>query len=155
MDEQEIKDAGLTLMSEAKAVYLTTIDEQGFPQTRAMLNLRNEKHYPGLADVFSKHDGDFLLYFTTNTSSAKIRQIKKNPAVCAYFCKPNKFHGFMLSGEIEIINDPHVREMLWQDDWERYYPQGPNDPDHTVLRLIPKKAKGWYRAQTFAFTLKK
>jgi general stress protein 26 len=155
MNEQEMKDASLVLMSEADAVYLTTIDEQGFPQTRAMLNLRNKEYYPGLVAVFREHDKDYLLYFTTNTSSEKILQIKKNPAVCVYFCKPKEFHGFMLSGEIEIIEDPRTRQMLWQEGWERYYPQGPNDPDHTVLRLLPQMAKGWYRAQTFAFVLKK
>jgi general stress protein 26 len=155
MDEKKIRDVSLTLMSEAEAVYITTIDEQGFPQTRAMLNLRNKEHYPALVDVFREHDNDFLIYFTTNTSSTKILQIKKNPIVCAYFCKPKEFHGLMLAGMIEIIDDPKVRETLWQDGWERYYPQGPNDPDHTVLRLLPDKAKGWYRAQTFAFTLKK
>jgi pyridoxamine 5'-phosphate oxidase len=59
----------------------------------------------------------------------------------------------MLAGDIEIVDDSEVRSALWNDGWERYYPQGPDDPDHTVLRLYPKLVQGWYQATRFEFTL--
>ncbi|UCG30438.1 MAG: pyridoxamine 5'-phosphate oxidase family protein [candidate division WOR-3 bacterium] len=154
MKEINMKDAGLELLESADTVYVTTIDEDGYPQTRCMFNLRNKRKFPKLIDVFKNHNEDFMVLFTTNTSSEKIAQIKRNSAVCLYYCKPDKFQGIMLSGDMEIANDPKIREALWHEGWERYYPKGPHDPDHTVLRMYPKKAKGWYESRTFAFRLK-
>jgi len=43
---EEVKKSALTLISESKAAYLTTIDSDGFPITRAMFNLRNKEQFP-------------------------------------------------------------------------------------------------------------
>lgn len=153
MNTEEIKRASLELLYSAEAAYVTTIDEDGLPQTRCMFNLRNKSKFPKLIDMFSEHQDDFMIYLSTNTSSEKVAQIKKNPAVCVYYCLPKDFHGMMLSGNIEIVDDPKIRETLWHDGWERYYPTGPHDPDHTVLRLRPAKAKGWYKGRAFAFEI--
>lgn len=155
MNEQETKQIGLDLIESATAAYLTSIDEKGFPQTRSMFNLRNKQQFPKLVEIFSDHTDDFMIYFTTNTSSTKITQMKSNPSVCAFFCNPTEFHSLALTGTIEIIDDAKVREALWHDGWERYYPKGPNDPDHTVLRLYPFKARGWYKSQTYSFKIAK
>ena len=151
MDIDEIRRACLELLESAAATFLTTIDEQGCPQTRCMFNLRNRKKFPKLIEIFENHPDDFMILFTTNTSSTKVAQIRENPAVCAYYCKTDEFHGLMLAGNIEIVDDPKIREQLWHDGWERYYPTGPNDPDHTVLKLLPTKAKGWYKGRAFSF----
>lgn len=37
--------------------------------------------------------------------------------------------------------------------WEQYYPKGPDDPDHTVLRLYPIYAQGWHGFQRFEFDI--
>jgi general stress protein 26 len=154
MNEIDMKNACLELLESADTVYVTTIDEDGYPQTRCMFNLRNKKKFPKLIDVFKDHREDFMVLFTTNTSSEKIAQIKTNAAACLYFCKPDKFQGLMLSGNMEIVDDPELKEALWHEGWERYYSKGPHDPDHTVLRLYPVKAKGWYESRTFTFSLK-
>lgn len=152
MNAEELKQWGVELMETSEAVYLTTIGEDGYPYTRAMLNLRNKRHYPAQARLFAPHQDDLMVYFTTNTSSSKIRQIKSNPRVSAYYCDPAKFHGLMLSGDIEVVDDSKIRQAIWNEGWERYYPSGPDDPDHTVLRLCPRSAQGW-RGFTFQFSL--
>jgi general stress protein 26 len=45
----------LKIMETATIVYLTNIDKNGFPSTRAMLNLRNPKENP------------LTVFMTTNT----------------------------------------------------------------------------------------
>lgn len=150
MDIDEMKKMCAALMGKSAAVYLTTI-EGGYPYTRAMLNLRNTKRYPNQVRLFADHQDDLLVYFSTNTASGKVRQIKANPRVSAYYCDPSHFHGLMLGGDIEIIDSPELRHALWNEGWEMYYPKGPDDPDHTVMRLLPKVAMGWYRATRFEF----
>ena len=149
MDEKQARRLSLDLMEIAGAAYLTTIDRDGFPQTRAMLNLRRNEQFPGLSKLFDKHNDDFLVYFTTNTSSSKIGQIKRNPRVSVYYCKPNEWRGLMLGGEIEIVKSREIKEAVWQEGWEMYYPRGLDDPDYTILRLRPILAK-YYHQLNFA-----
>ena len=153
MDEREARQWALALMETADAAYLTTMDRHGFPQTRAMLNLRNKRQWPTLTEVFQGHEEDFLLYFSTNTSSAKMAQIRANPKVSAYFCNPAAFHGLMLAGTIELVTDQACKRRIWQDGWERYYPRGVNDPDYTLLCLLPTVAKGWHGQGPLGFDL--
>jgi pyridoxamine 5'-phosphate oxidase len=149
----EMKKVSVELMETAEAVYLTTIGADGYPHTRAMLNLRNRQQYPNQVQLFAPHQDDLLVYFSTNTSSNKLVQIRANPRVCAYYCHPREFRGVMLAGDIEIVDDSGIRKALWNDGWERYYPSGPDDPDHTALRLVPKFAAGWYKSARFEFRL--
>jgi general stress protein 26 len=151
MNLEELKQASIELMATAQAVYLTTIGPGGYPYTRAMFNLRNREQFPGQVPLFAEHHADLLVYFTTNTSSYKLAQLKADPRVSVYFCNPPQFHGLMLSGDIEVVDDSALRHALWNEGWERYYPGGPDDPDHTVLRLRPKRVMGWYKASRFEF----
>lgn len=47
MDEKAAKKLSLELMEIGETAILTTIDKDGFPKTRAMLNLRSRAQYPG------------------------------------------------------------------------------------------------------------
>lgn len=154
MDSNEAQRLSLDLMEIAEAAYVTTIDPDGFPQTRAMFNLRRKEQFPGLAALFKDHQNDFLVYVTTNTSSPKIEHIKRNPKVSIYYCEASEFRGLMLSGEIAIVTDRAEREKVWQKGWEMYYPGGVHDPDHTVLRLRPLAAKYYHQLNSFHFDLK-
>jgi len=153
MDQKEARQLSLELVESAEAAYLTTIDD-GFPQTRAMLNLRSKHQFPDLSELFSEHRDDFLVYFTTNTSSPKINQIKKNPAVSIYYCKPSEWRGLMLGGMIEIVADPNIKKAIWQEGWEMYYPHGFEDSDYTILRLFPMIAKYYHQLNSARFELK-
>ena len=154
MEEKEAKRLGLELMEIAEAAYVTTIDSDGFPQTRAMMNLRNKKQFGALAKVFEEHREDFLVYFTTSVSSAKVQQITANPVVSVYYCNPSKFHGLMLGGEIQVVTDSELKKQIWQEGWEMYYAGGVDDPEYTILRLLPTFAKGWSGEGPFGFELK-
>lgn len=153
MDHNAAKRLALDLMETAETAIVTTIDPDGFPQTRAMFNLRRKEQFPGLTSFFADHQNDFLAYFTTNTSSAKIAHIKKNPRVSVYFHIPREFRGLMLGGNMEIVSDKNVKESLWQKGWETYYPVGPHDPDHTVLCLRPGRANYYHQLNFFVFEM--
>ncbi|MFQ6083395.1 MAG: pyridoxamine 5'-phosphate oxidase family protein [Candidatus Aminicenantia bacterium] len=155
MNDKEARRLSLELMEIAEAAYLTTIDRDGFPQTRAMFNLRRKEQFPGLSELFDKHQDDFLIYFTTNTSSLKMDQIKKNPAVSVYYCKPNEWRGLMLGGMIEIVTDPDLKKAIWQEGWEMYYPGGVDDPDYTILRVFPMFAKYYHQLNLVRFDLRR
>lgn len=152
-DNVDLKEICLELMRSAQPVYLTTIDRDGHPKTRAMFNLRNEKRYPYLIPLFEKHKDDFMILFSTNTSSPKIQDINENKAVSVYYCRPDESRGVNFGGNIEIVDDSELRKAIWHEGMERYYPSGYDDPDHTVLRLYPRDAHGWNQNHTFYIEL--
>ena len=153
MTEDEHKKMAIQLMETAKAVFVTTIDKTGYPQTRAMFNLRNKEQWPKLVPLFRDHKGDFMALFTTNTSSTKITDIRNNSAVSVYYCNPDEWRGLMLGGNIEIVEDPELKKTVWHDGWEKYYPKGYDDPDHTILRIFPTAGRGWNQSTTYRFDL--
>jgi len=132
-------------------VYLTTVDGEGRPRTRAMMNLRNRERFTDLGYLFE--DDPLLLLFTTNTSSAKVGDLRTNAAASAYYCLVEEWRGLMLGGEVEVVDDPGIRRAIWHDGWEMYYPSGYDDPDHTVLRMRPTVARGWDGGSTFELDL--
>jgi general stress protein 26 len=149
MDEKEIKRAGLELMEKAAVVILSGVGPDGHPHSRAVFNLRNKTQYARLAHLFEGHDEDFMVLIGTNTSSVKAAELRANPKASLYYCIPEQFHGMMLVGDMEVLQDDDLRRALWMQGWEQYYPAGPLDPDYTVLRMYPKYAHGWYRSTKF------
>ena len=151
MDEKEVRKTSLELMERSKAAYLTTIDSEGYPITRAMFNLRNKEQFPELSEFFSEQDNKFIIYISTNTSSSKIDHIQKNPKISVYFCEPEDFKGIMFGGEAETIDDIEIKQKLWLDWWTKYYTKGLEDPDYTLLKLIPKTARFYYKLNKVQF----
>jgi len=152
MEIEEVKEFSLELMESSKAAYLTTIDLQGYPITRAMFNLRNKEQFPEFSEFFEKLENTFEIYISTNTSSSKIEHIKKNPKISIYYCEPDDFKGVMFNGDAEIIEDMELKKKIWLDWWTKYYREGLEDPDYTLLRLKPKIANFYYKLQKTIFS---
>jgi general stress protein 26 len=129
----------LEVMENASTVELTTIDGNGFPSTRAMLNLRNKNKYPHLTELYNAENNPLTVYLTTNTSSDKIKEIEKNGNACLYYCQPGSFSGTLLQGTIEHVTDKAFKQKVWMNGWEMYYPKG--EADYSVLRFIPNSLK--------------
>jgi general stress protein 26 len=129
----------LKMMETASVVYLTNIDKDGFPTTRAMFNLKNPNEYPGLVAIHEAEENPLTVFMTTNTSSQKFAEIEQNGKASLYYCEPQKFRGVLLQGTVEIVTDNVLRQRAWQKGWEMYYPAG--DSDYTLLRFVPAKLK--------------
>lgn len=127
------------LISHQNVCFLSSIDGEGYPVTRAMLMPR-------------KIEGIKTFYFSTNTSSNKIAEYTKDPKACVYFVDRRFFRGVMLKGEVEVLTDEKHKEMLWQNGDEQYYPLGVTDPDYCVLRLTVKNGRYYSGYKTEDFT---
>lgn len=47
----------------------------------------------------------------------------------------------MLTGTMEVLEDPASKEMLWQEGDTMYYPEGVTDPDYCVLRFTAEQGR--------------
>ena len=147
MNETEARVLGAQLMEVSEMVYLTTLQPDGYPHTRALWNLRNRKAFGRLWPIFREHKEDLLVLLSTNTSSNKVAQIEADPRVCAYYCDPQDSRGLTLIGDAEVVDDMAVKEALWDPAWTFYYPEGVGDPDFTVISLRPARARYYHRLE--------
>jgi len=153
MEDKELRKTCLRLMENADELYLSTISLDGFPHTRVMGNLRNHNQCRASAKLFAGHSEDFLIYMLTGNSSVKMQQIRANPKISVYFCNPAECHYLMLAGNAEEITDTFLKRELWQEEWKKHWPVGPDDPEFILIRLFPFFAKGWYKDSPFEFKI--
>ena len=116
------------LIDKVTVSIISSIDEMGFPNTKAMLPPR-------------KREGIKHIYFTTNTSSMRVKQYSKNPKACIYFFDKRFFRGVMLKGTMEVLQDSKSKKMIWKDGDEMYYPKGVIDPDYCVLKFTSQDGR--------------
>lgn len=132
------------IIKKAPCAQLGTFGEDGFPEIRALLNLADEKKYPKLAGKAVRLDGETVtLYFTTNTSSRKVAQLRSQPKSCVYFCIPGRFKGACLTGTAEEVLDESVKKEFWHAQWLMYYHKGSSDPDYTLLKFTSERIRCW------------
>ena len=128
------------LIDKQSVAFIGSVDPKGFPNMKAMLPPR-------------KHDGIKIFYFTTNTSSMRVAQYRKNPKASVYFCDKRFFRGVMLIGTVEVLEDDASKEMIWQEGDTIYYPKGVHDPDYCVLRFTSKTGRFYSNFKSESFDI--
>lgn len=128
------------LIDKVGVAIIGSVDEDGFPNTKAMLPPR-------------KREGIKQFYFTTNTSSMRVGQYIKNPKACIYFFDKRFFRGVMLIGTMKVLQDEASKEMIWQDGDEMYYSKGVTDPDYCVLKFTAEKGRFYSNFKSESFNI--
>ena len=117
-----IKELIAQMADSLPIAYISSVDNEGYPWTKAMLNPY-------------KREGIKVFYFSTNTFSIRVAHYKTNPKASLYFCDEEGFKGLMLRGTMEVLTDAASKEMMWQEGDEQYYPGGVTDPNYCVLKF--------------------
>lgn len=123
------KEQIFEFIKEQKTAMISSVDESGFPNTKAMLAPR-------------KIDGNDL-YFTTNTSSMRVAQYTANEKACVYFYKRGRFSyvGVMLVGTMKVLKEQSVKDEIWRAGDTMFYKNGKTDPDYCVLKFSAQKCR--------------
>lgn len=116
------------MIDKQSVCYISSIDENGYPNTKAMLMPR-------------KRNGIKEIFLTTNTSSLKVKSFKKNNKACLYFCDKRFYRGIMIKGNVEILEDQESKKMIWRMGDTMYYPKGVTDPDYCVIKFTSVSAR--------------
>ena len=88
-----------------------------------------------------KRNGIKEIWFSTNTSSDKVRYFRKNNKASIYFIDKRYFRGVSLIGTIEVLETTEAKEMIWQTGDEMFYKEGVSDPDYCVLKFTAHKGR--------------
>ena len=123
MDKTQI----IKFISKQKTAFIASIDEQGCPVIRALI--------PRIID------GN--IYFSTNTSSNKVKQYLANNKTCVYFYKRGKikYQGVSIKGEMQVCTDQETKNKLWRLGDGFIYKKGVTDPDYCVLKFKCRTAE--------------
>ena len=139
MDKDYAIQEGLKLIKNSKIAIIGTVDDEGYPNIKAMLNLVSE--------------GMITFWFSTNTSSKRVAQIMNNKKASVYFVDQDQFMGLMLIGDMEVVSDEALRRKLWFEGSEMYYPLGVDDPDYSVLKFTATKGNYYHGLQNVSFDI--
>ncbi|MDR2727528.1 MAG: pyridoxamine 5'-phosphate oxidase family protein [Chitinispirillales bacterium] len=91
------------IIDHQKTAYIASVDENGYPNLKAMLAPR-------------KRSGLREFWFTTNTSSMRVAQYRKNHKASIYFCDQRFFRGVMLMGTMEVLEDVESKEIFLETE---------------------------------------
>ena len=139
-----MKDSDKTvgnMIDHANVAIISSVDESGFPNTKAMLPPR-------------KREGIKHIYFTTNTSSMRVKQYTDNSKACVYFFDKRFYQGVMLKGTMEVLHDSASKKMIWKDGDEIYYAKGVTDPDYCVLKFTAQNGRYYSNFKSENFEVK-
>lgn len=120
------------LRREANVAYVGSVNADGFPQIKGMLSL--------------EHEGMRVHYFSTNTSSKRVKQFLNNPKACVYYVDDtkDKYKGALFTGTIEVCTDRATKEFLWRPGFEMYYPKGIDDEDYCVYKFTAETVNYYF-----------
>lgn len=125
-----------------RVAFICSVDEEGYPNVKAMLRPR-------------RIDGLRQFYFSTNTSSMRVKQYLDNPRASIYFYRKGLFRytGVMLKGTMEVLTDQETKDMIWRRGDTMFYKGGVTDPDYCVLRFSAKSGRYYCDLKTESFTV--
>ncbi len=136
------KNSIMQFIDRQKVSFICSVDDDGFPSVKAMLRPR-------------KREGLKEFYFSTNTSSMRVKQYQNNPNASIYFYHKGliKYEGVMLTGTMEVLADQAVKDMIWRKGDTMFYKNGVTDPDYCVLKFTAVKGRYYCDLKTEDFDI--
>ncbi len=137
MTQKEIFD----FADSQKTAFIGSVDEDGFPNIKAMLAPR-------------ERDGN-IFYFTTNTSSMRVKHYIDDPKASVYFYHRGRFRytGVMFKGTMKVLTDKETKERIWRTGDTMFYKKGVTDPDYCVLQFTAQSGRYYQDLKTESFVL--
>ena len=125
-----------------KVSFIASIDSKQYPNIKAMLKPR-------------KRVGLKEFYFSTNTSSMRVKQYLSNPNASIYFYHKGlfKYVGVMLIGKMEVLTDQESKNMIWKRGDTIFYKKGVTDPDYCVLKFTAYSGRYYCDLNTLSFDI--
>lgn len=116
------------MIDKSSTSFISYVDDEGYPITKAMLKPR-------------EREGIKTIYFSTNTSSNKVKYFRQNNKASVYFVDRRFFRGVSLVGTVEVLETQEAKERIWQRGDTLYYKKGVTDPDYCVLKFTAVKGR--------------
>jgi general stress protein 26 len=132
------------MIRKQKVCFIASVDEKKYPNVKAMLMPRK---IIGLKEF----------YFSTNTSSMRVKQYLSEPKASLYFYHKGlfKYVGVMLIGTMSVLTDQEAKASIWKKGDTMYYKEGVTDKDYCVLKFVAESGRYYCNLHTESFSIDK
>ena len=107
---------------------LTTIKPSGQLHARPM----------AIAEI---EPGGSIIFFT-DSRSVKVDELEENPEVNVS-CQNGWKDTVVLRGKAEVFRDTDKARRLWRKTYQTWFPDGPDDPNLTMIRVTGEHGEYW------------
>jgi len=91
----------------------------------------------------SQMDEDGNLWFFTNEFTAKTAEIKKDQQVNLSYADKSSNSYVSISGTASLVQDQAKVNELWNPILKAWFPNGKDDPDMTLIKVVPHSSEFW------------
>jgi len=86
-------------------------------------------------------DGDS--WFFAPADGRLVAAIEQHAEAVTTYRADDRFAWVALSGSAGVVDDPEQKRRLWLDELERWFPNGPDDPNVALIRVASSAAQWW------------
>jgi general stress protein 26 len=87
--------------------------------------------------------GEGVILFVVDVRGAKDDEIAAAPQVCLMVIDHKDKAYLSVSGRAAVTRDDAKAKAIWKKTDNVWWPDGPDDPNVRVLRLVPERAELW------------
>jgi general stress protein 26 len=127
MSEETTPARIVDLLEDLSICMLSTESESGRFHSRPM--------------AVQKVEEDGTLWFFVDRSSPKAADISREPRVNAAFA--GKTSWVSVAGHASLVDDADLQRELWNSMVQAWFPDGPDDPAITLLKVEADSAEYW------------
>ena len=88
-------------------------------------------------------DEEGNIWFMSDRNSDKNRHIEEDEQVQLFYSHTNNYEYLSIFGRAEIVNDRSKIEKLWTPMAKTWFKEGKDDPNISLIKVIPEDAYYW------------
>ncbi|HVD99454.1 MAG TPA: pyridoxamine 5'-phosphate oxidase family protein [Cytophagaceae bacterium] len=91
----------------------------------------------------TKVEPDGTMWFFAKVMSQKVEELEHDEQVSVVIIDEKKNIYLMIHGKGDISYDKEKMKELWNPTMKAWFPEGLDDPDMVLIKIIPTEAKYW------------
>jgi len=92
-------------------------------------------------------DDGGAFWYITSSNTEKVEAVRTMQRVNLAFSEAPAQRYISVSGFCELVRNQAITKQLWQPDYTSWFPQGLEDPDLILMKIIVQQAEYWDAAQ--------
>lgn len=109
----------------------------------AMLTTKSGLDLKSRPMTLQQTEFDGNLWFFAKKDSPLAREIEAQPQVNLSFADIRKNSYVSISGQAEMLQDPETAQELWTPFAKAWFPDGPESPDLSLIKVTVQSADYW------------
>ena len=88
-----------------------------------------------------EYDGD--TWFFAFRDSRLAREVQADPRIALGYAANDRGIWVAMEADAELVDDADAKRERWFDELDRWFPDGPDDPNVTLIRASATRIRSW------------